>query len=189
MRRVPTLPGTWSLLLGGVIVLLVSGVAVAAPQYPVNRPTETQFIFSYEPASHITSPGTSTADAANAGTLGPDATTTDVSGSETGPNPHAEMNHGQIVRQIPELVEGRQLGCVIRNVAQFDLGKDDRHLPPDQQSTPTDTTGSVDPSLLETECSNNGGSTKPAPASASQHGPDDRNSSNGKSEDAPGKSK
>ena len=186
------LPGTWSLLVFGVIPLLVAGVASAAPTYPVNLAPETLSTVSYEAASHIPTPVTLTPDTVDAVPPGVDDIIADVSVSVAGPNGEVgdgPMNHGQIVRQSHELAECRQLGCVTRTVAQSDLGKDDQQRRPQEQSTSTDTTGSVDPSLLDTECSDNSVPSKPTPGNASQNRPDGREEPKGKSSDAPGMNK
>jgi len=198
MRRVPTLPGTLPLMFLGVIPLLVTGVASAAPGYPVDNPPETQFIVSYESASNTLilststaeapdADGTPTAEVPDAGTLGVDGTSNDESVSVVGPN--GQVNHGQIVRQIHELAEVSQRGCVTRTVAQSDFGKGDQQVRPHEQSTSTDATEPVDRSVLEGECSDSGVSSDLVPARASDHRVDHPDTPQGKSEDAPGKNK
>ncbi len=187
MRRVSTLPGTLPLMFLGVIPLLVTGVASAAPGYPVDNPPETQFAVSYESASNALTLSTPTAEAPDAGTLGVDGTSNDVLVSVVGSN--GQVNHGQIVRRIHELAEVSQRGCVTRTVAQSDLGKGDRQVRPHEQSTSTDATEPVDQSVLEGECSDSGVSSDLVPAGASDHRVGDPDTPQGKSGDAPGKNK
>lgn len=171
----------------GVIPLLVTGVASAAPGYPVDNPPETQFTVSYESASNALTLSTPTAEAPDAGTLAVVGTSNDVPVSVVGPN--GQVNHGQIARRIHELAEVRQRGCVTRTVAQSDLGKGDQQVRPREQSTSTDATEPVDRSVLEGECSDSGVSSELVPATASDHRVGDPDTPQGKSGDVPGKNK
>jgi hypothetical protein len=188
-------------MLFAVIPLLVAGVASAAPEYPVEhpveRPVETQFTVSYESARNTATLSTSTAEEPDAGTFGVEGATNDVSVSVVGPN--GLVNHGQIVRQVHELADVRQLGCITRTVAQSDVGKGDHQIRPLEQSTSSDATESVDPSVLDVECLDSNGPSEPVPAGASEHRSDDQDRPQGKGDDqdrpqgkvadAPGKDK
>jgi hypothetical protein len=187
VRRLSALPGTWPLMLFAAIPLLVAGVASAAPGYPVERPVEPQFTVSYESASNTVTLSTTTAEEPDAGTFGVEGATNDVSVSVVGPN--GPVNHGQIVRQVHELADGRQLGCITRTVAQSDVGKGDQQIRPHEQSTSSDATESVDPSVLDVECVDSNGPSEPVPDGASEHPKDDQDRPQGKSADAPGKDK
>lgn len=187
MNRVPTLPGTWLLMLFAVIPLLAAGVASAAPGYPVEDRSATEFTVSYESASNVLSLSTSTAEEPDTGTQGVDAASSDVSVSVVGPA--GQVNHGQIVRQVHELAEGRSLGCITRTVAQSDVGKGDQQVRPHEQSTSSDATEAADSSVLEGDCANIDVSGKPLPAAASENRTDARDTPQGKSADAPGKNK
>jgi hypothetical protein len=187
VRPISTLPGTWLLTLFAMIPILAAGVASAAPGYPVEDSGETQFAVSYEPASNVLTLSTSTADDSDAGTVGQDGATNDVSVSVVGPN--GQVNHGQIVKQVHGLAEGRQLGCIARNVGQSDLGKGDQQVRPHEQPTSSDTTEPIDPSVLETECTDSDVSGGSASTATSESSADDRDKPKGKSSDAPGKNK
>lgn len=174
-------------MLIAVIPVLVAGVASAAPRYPVENPAGTRFTVSYESASNTLNLSTSTAEEPYAGTFGVDGATDDVSVSIVGPN--GQVNHGQIVSQVHELADGRQLGCITRTVAPSDLGKGDQQLRPHEQPTSSDTTEPVDPGVLEGECVNGDVSGEPRSADASEHRTDDQDKPQGKSADAPRKNK
>ena len=203
MRPISTLPGSWPLTLFALIPMLAAGVASAAPGYPVEDSGETQFAGSYEPASNVLTLSTSTADdsdagtvgvdgattaeASDAGTVGRDGATNDVSVSVVGPN--GQVNHGQIVKQVHGLAEGRQLGCIARTVGQSDLGKGDQQVRLHEQPTSSVTTEPIDPSVLEADCTDSDVSGGSASAATSGNPADDRDKPKGNSTDAPGKNK
>ena len=187
MRRTSILPSRWLLMILGVIPLVVAGVASAAPQYPVDNPAETRFTVSYQPADEVLTLGTSVVEPPDAGSGVVDDVSSDVSVSVAGPN--GQINHGQIVRQIHDLVDRSQVGCVTRAVAQSDLGKGDQQVRPQEQSTSTDATEPIDPSVLEVECSNSNEPTKPSPSDAAEHPTNKPDGAKGKSVDAPGNDK
>jgi hypothetical protein len=187
VRPISTLPGSWPLTLFALIPILAAGVASAAPGYPVEDSGETQFAVSYEPASNVLTLSTSTADDSDAGTVGVDGATNDVSVSVVGPN--GQVNHGQIVKQVHGLAEGRQLGCVTRTVGQSDLGKGDQQVRLGEQPTSSVTTEPIDPSVLEAECTDSAVPSGSASTATSGNPADDRDKPKGKSADAPGKNK
>jgi hypothetical protein len=187
VRPISTLPGTWLLTLFAMIPILAAGVASAAPGYPVEDSGEIQFAVSYEPASNVLTLSASTAEAPDAGTVGRDGATNDVSVLAVGPN--GQVNHGQIVKQVHGLAEGRQLGCIARNVGQSDLGKGDQQVRPHEQPTSSVTTEPIDPSVLEADCTDSAVSGGSASTATSGNPADDRDKPKGKSADAPGKNK
>jgi hypothetical protein len=187
VRPISTLPGTWLLTLFALIPILAAGVASAAPGYPVEDSGEIQFAVSYEPASNVLTLSTSTAEASDAGTVGVDGAINDVSVLVVGPN--GQVNHGQIVKQVHGLAEGRQLGCIARNVGQSDLGKGDQQVRLGEQPTSSVTTEPIDPSVLEAECTDSAVPSGSASTATSGNPADDRDKPKGKSADAPGKNK
>jgi hypothetical protein len=171
-----------------LVPFLISGVAAAAPGYPVENPPSNPFTVTYDTTSHVLTLTTSITEDSGAAVSGVDGTTGDVATTVV-EGPNGQINHGQIVRQVHELVEGQQLGCVTRVVAKSDLGKGDQQVRPNEPSTESNITESVDPAILEGECPSSNQSNKPASTSASDHPSKNGDKSQGKSKDAPGQNK
>jgi hypothetical protein len=183
--------GTWLVLVVAVIPVLVSQVASAAPGYPVEDPPDTSYVVAYDPPSRVltvTSPPTSTpasSDTAsetelvggtNPLTDDPDADTV-ASGVVGGPN--GQVNHGQVVKKLHELIDEHNAGCLTNAVARSDLGKGDH------QSSEDD----VDSVLLNVDCSNKSGAeASDEAAGKSDEAPGTSDGAPGKSDRAPGKS-
>jgi hypothetical protein len=147
--------GTWLILVVAVLPVLVSQVASAAPGYPVEDPQGTSYTVAYDPPSHmltVTSPTTSTLVQFGA------ADVSDAVGATT-----PQVNHGQVMKQLHELIEGRNSGCLTSAVAKSTLGKGDDQVPADEIGT----------LIVDVDCSETDGSAG--------HG-------SGKPDDAPGKS-
>ena len=156
-----------------VVPLLVSGVAAAAPHYPVENPSQNPFAVIYESTSHVPTLETPT-------TVEQGQSESDVEA------PNEQINHGQFVRQVPKLADGHQVGCIASTVAQSDLGKGEQQTHPNQSSAETDT---VDDTLIEGDCSKGAQSDTPAPANASHHSAIDQDKAQGRSSSGPGKNR
>jgi hypothetical protein len=162
--------GTWLILVVAVLPVLASQVASAAPGYPVEDPKGTSYTVSYDLPSDVltlTSSTIGTTDgSAAAGDSSPElsaAESDSVSGVVEGPN--AQINHGQVMKQLHELTDGQNSGCLSSAVAQSDLGKGDQE----------DLVGEIDPLTVEVDCLDANGSGK-------------SDKTQGKSDAAPGKS-
>ena len=126
MVGLPMPRGTWLILVVAVIPVLVSQVASAAPGYPVEDPADTSYVVTYDPPSRVLTVTSSTppsSDIAAGTAAAPDDPGTDgvVSGVVGAPN--GQINHGQVVKELHELTDGRNSGCLTSAVARSDLGK------------------------------------------------------------------
>jgi len=164
--------GTWLILVVAVLPVLASQVASAAPGYPVEDPKGTSYTVAYAPPSQVltlTSSTIGTTDgSAAAGDSSPEPSVA-VSDSVTGvvEVPNGQINHGQVMKQLHELTDGQNSGCLTSAVAQSDLGKGDQE----------DLVGEIDPHTVEVDCSDK------APGLS-----DNSDETQGKSDAAPGKS-
>jgi hypothetical protein len=162
--------GTWLILVVAVLPVLASQVASAAPGYPVEDPKGTSYTVAYDPPSHVltlTSSTTAATDgsaAAGESSSEPSVTESDpVTGIVEGPN--GQINHGQVMKQLHELTDGQNSGCLTSAVAQSDLGKGDQE----------GLVGEIDPLTVEVDCLDTNGGSK-------------SDKTQGKSDAAPGKS-
>ena len=139
--------GTWLILVVAVLPVLASQVASAAPGYPVEDPKGTSYTVAYDPPSQVLTLTSSTI-----GTTDSSVTTGDsspepsvaVSDSVTGvvEGPNGQVNHGQVMKQLHELTDGQNSGCLTSAVAQSDLGKGDQE----------ELVGEIDPLPVEVDC-------------------------------------
>ncbi len=105
--------------------------------------------------------------------------------------PLGQVNHGQFVKTLNQLFQGPGRGCVVRHLAQSDLGKGETTLRTpdvDPDFTPGDS-GEVDFTTVITTCRHgNGGDDSGAGATSNGNGKG-RPDSPGKSGSAPGRNK
>ncbi len=112
--------------------------------------------------------------------------------------PNGQINHGQFMKLIHQLVDGRGMGCLNRVIAQSDLGKGDQQL----QKSDVDatfaaaTTGQVDFTTVAADCNRDKkdkGENHPASSNAQgkkdKGDKSDRPDSPGNSGNPPGKNK
>jgi hypothetical protein len=112
--------------------------------------------------------------------------------------PNGQINHGQFMKLIHQLVDGRGMGCLNRVIAQSDLGKGDQQL----QKSDVDatfaaaTTGQVDFTTVAADCNRDKkdkGETHQASSNAQgkkdKGDKSDRPDSPGNSGNPPGKNK
>jgi hypothetical protein len=184
MVGLPMPRGTWLILVVAVIPVLVSQVASAAPGYPVEDPPSISYVVAYDPPSQVltvTSPTTSTPTSSNI-TIQTDVVTgsaaaddgpgTDVVAGGVAGTASGQINHGQVVKKLHELADGRNSGCPTSAVAQSDLGKGDHKSGADD----------IDSVVLNVDCSKTNGSE------ASDKTPGKSDEAPGESDKAPGKS-
>jgi hypothetical protein len=171
-----------------VIPLLVSGVAAAAPGYPVENPPNNPFTVSYDATSQVLTLDTSIGEESDGVVAGVDGTDADAA-TVVVVGPGGQVNHGQIVRRVNELSDGQLSGCITRTVAMSDLGKGDQQVTPNDPSTESDILEPIDLTILEGECSNVNGSDKSASTGAPDTSARNPDGSRGKSEGAPGTNK
>jgi hypothetical protein len=183
MRGLSTFRGLWVILVVAVLPIIISGIAAAAPGYPVEDPPGNTYTVAYNPSDHVltvtdttptsVAPVESSTDEEAAG-----GSTGDVSG------PNGQINHGQIVSQLQDLIDGNDRGCITSAVAESHLGKGD------QQVRPNDSPGTVDldPTVLNVECTSHG-QTSEHPDNRNPKTEEGKHNSPGKSDTAPGKNK
>jgi hypothetical protein len=175
MTGLPMPRGTWLILVVAVIPVLVSQVASAAPGYPVEDPAVTSYVVAYDPPSRVltvTSSTPASSDAAGDATSLREDPASDVVTSGVVGGPDGQVNHGQVVKELHELTDGRDSGCLTSAVARSDLGKGDH------DSTADD----LESVVLNVECSKTNGTD------VSDKVPDKSDEAPGKSDKAPGKS-
>jgi len=144
----PTLvKGTWMLALVAVLPVLVSQVAAAAPGYPVENPPGAQIVVGYDAHANVLTFSAETRSTTESETAVERSDPTvavelaDIaSGVVEGPN--GQINHGQVMKQLHELTEGKNSGCITSAVAKSDLGKGDQSIASD----------GTDVTLIDTEC-------------------------------------
>jgi hypothetical protein len=69
--------------------------------------------------------------------------------------PNGQVNHGMFMKLFNSLWQGQGRGCVIRHLAQSDLGKDDQQVKPgDTSDADLTAPGVVDLTTVETRCLN-----------------------------------
>lgn len=76
--------------------------------------------------------------------------------------PEGQVNHGMFLRAFNMLYQGDARGCIVRHIAQSDLGKGDQQVniedvDPDAESLETGDTGTIDFSSVLTNCENGRG--------------------------------
>jgi hypothetical protein len=75
-------------------------------------------------------------------------------GDVSGPN--GQVNHGMFMKLFNSLYEGKGRGCVVRHLAQSDLGKGDQQVKtgedPDFEAVVAGDTGTIDFTTAETAC-------------------------------------
>jgi hypothetical protein len=182
----PTLvKGTWILALVAVLPVLVSQVVAAAPGYPVEDPPGAGIVVGYDAQANLLTFSSETTDTTAAPDLSDQAAPVErteiASGVVEGPN--GQINHGQVIKQLHELTEGKNSGCLTSAVAKSDLGKEDRSVETDGTDVTLIDTECATTDLLETKPSTNGSET----ASANQsedHGKssEDKDKDKGKDE-------
>jgi hypothetical protein len=78
-----------------------------------------------------------------------------LSGGEVS-GPNGQVNHGMFMKLFNSLYEGSGRGCVMRHLAQSDLGKGDQQVKPgedpDFESAEAGDTGVIEFSTVETDC-------------------------------------
>jgi hypothetical protein len=122
-----------------------------------------------------------------------------ISGGVVG-GPNGQINHGQFMKLLHQLVDGRGIGCLNRIIAQSDLGKGEQQLQTsavdDDATLAPATTGQVDFTTVAADCNRDKkdkGETHPASSNAQgkkdKGDKSDRPDSPGNSGNAPGKNK
>ena len=140
MVGLPMPRGTWLLLVVAAIPMLVAEVVAAAPGYPVEDQQPEAYVVAYDETSHVLtlSPSTTmTLDQSYEGEpLGPDgdslppsggAGADDVASGVVG-GPNGQINHGQVLQRLRDLLDGQNSACLTSAVAQSDLGKGDQQV-------------------------------------------------------------
>jgi len=116
-------------------------------------------------------------------------------GEVAGPN--GQVNHGMFMKLFNSLYDGKR-GCVIRYLAQSDLGKGDQQIKVgdeiDVETEETEDTAPIDFTTVEADCEKGGGDTGLEGSNGNGNGkgkPDNagKPESPGKSASAPGKNK
>jgi hypothetical protein len=103
--------------------------------------------------------------------------------------PAGQVNHGMFIKAFNALYDGPRRGCVMRHIAQSDLGKDDQQIQADPDADPDfepTETGTVEFFTALTDCENNGNGNGNGDEEASAF-----SNGNGKGQgrpDSPGKS-
>ncbi len=100
-------------------------------------------------------------------------------GEVAGPN--GQVNHGMFMKLFNSLFEGTGRGCVVRHLAQSDLGKGDQKVKGDEEAGESegeapDSENSIDFTTIETSCSQGAGGGD----EAEEDGPDDELEGEGK---------
>lgn len=183
MLGLSALRNVWVILIVAALPVLITGIAAAAPGYPVEDPPGNTYAVAYSPSDHVLTVTDTTPTSIAAVT--PSTVVDEVSSDVTGPN--GQINHGQIVSELHNLIDGKDVGCITRAVAQSDLGKGDQQVRPNDPTVELPTID-LDPTVLEVECPDHGKPTEPTaksdpkPAKAQSDSP-------GKSDSASGKNK
>jgi hypothetical protein len=179
----------WVLLVVAVLPILVSSIAAAAPGYPVQDPPGATYTVAYEPSSHVLSVTNTTPDPTVA--VAPEAAegvVDVVSGEVVGPN--GQVNHGQVMKQLHDLIDGNDVGCITSAVAQSEFGKGDQQVQP-KDTTVTPDSGALDPATLDPtivdiDCTTRGGQSDEHPSNnATKEHTTGQPDSPGKSDTAP----
>lgn len=117
-------------------------------------------------------------------------------GEVAGPN--GQVNHGMFMKLFNSLYEGAGRGCVVRHLAQSDLGKGDQQVKSGEEAASVEDAASIDFTTVETSCQaadDDGedaelqGEGKGKPAWAGKPEGEGKPASPGKSGSAPGKNK
>lgn len=115
-------------------------------------------------------------------------------GSVAGPN--GQINHGMFMKLFNSLYEGKGRGCVVRHLAQLDLGQGDQQVKvgdeTDVETEETDDTAPIDFTTVEADCEKGGADTGLEDSNGNGNGKPDsagKPESPGKSASAPGKNK
>jgi len=117
-------------------------------------------------------------------------------GEVAGPN--GQVNHGMFIKLFNSLYDGNARGCVIRHLAQSDLGKGDQQVKvgDEVESEETDDTAPIDFTTVEADCEKGGDDTELVEGNGNGNGNGKGKPANagkpespGKSASAPGKNK
>jgi len=194
-------------LLAIVALLAVSGLASASSDTDEDG-DDTTFSFAYDEDSQVFLWNITADDGDDCtlegsvnvayGDLGPDGEITIISPSDTqceisgaevsGPN--GQVNHGMFLKLFNSLYEGTGRGCLVRYLAQSDLGKGDQQINvsdvDDQfESASTDDTSTVEFSTFSADCERGKSGEAKDSASNGRGRPEFA----GKSGEAPGRNK
>jgi hypothetical protein len=197
MAGLPMPRGTWLVLVVAAIPMLVAEVVAAAPGYPVEDQQPDAFVVAYDETSHVLSLSPSTTMALDqpdeVEPSGPDGAPPPpsggaddvVSGVVGGPN--GQINHGQVIQQLRDLLDGQNPACLTSAVAQSDLGKGDHQVRSGDVETAdsgtlTDELGSA---IVNVDCTKNNPSDESGSAGVGKGSPSERPESAGKSDKAP----
>ena len=183
MRGLSTFRGLWVILVVAVLPILITSIAAAAPGYPVEDPPGNTYTVAYDPSDQVlTVTDTTPTSVAPVESSTDEEAAVGVAGDVSGPN--GQINHGQIVSQLHDLIDGNDRGCITSAVAQSDLGK------ADQQVRPSDIPGTVDldPTVLNVDCTDHGQPSE-HPVKPNPKPEEGKDNSQGKSDTAPGKNK
>jgi hypothetical protein len=71
-------------------------------------------------------------------------------GEVSGPN--GQVNHGMFLKLFNSLYEGMRRGCVVRHLAQSDLGKGDQQVKPGDEAGEPGEVGIIDFTAIATDC-------------------------------------
>jgi hypothetical protein len=198
-------------------MLIGSGIALADPLETEEEPTDSEvladtlFSFGYDlinglllwNISSVDEPCTlPTGDGAEPEPetepepeIGPECELT--SGEVAGPN--GQVNHGMFIKLFNSLYDGNARGCVIRHLAQSDLGQGDQQVKVGDEvdeTEDTDDTAPIDFTTVEADCEKGGDDTGLEAGNGNGNGNGNGKSANagkpespGKSASAPGKNK
>jgi hypothetical protein len=120
----------------------------------------------------------------------------DLTGGEVA-GPNGQINHGMFMKLFNSLYEGNARGCVIRHLAQSDLGQGDQQVKVGDEvdeTEDTDDTAPIDFTTVEADCEKGGDDTGLEAGSGNGNGNGKpanagKPESPGKSASAPGKNK
>jgi hypothetical protein len=195
-------------------MLIGSGIALADPLETEEEPTDSQvladtlFSFGYDlinglllwNISSVDEPCTlPTGDGAEPEVEpDPDADPEcELTGGEVA-GPNGQVNHGMFIKLFNSLYDGNARGCVIRHLAQSDLGKGDQQVKvgDEVESEETDDTAPIDFTTVEADCEKGGDDTELVEGNGNGNGNGKGKPANagkpespGKSASAPGKNK
>jgi hypothetical protein len=176
--------GTWLIIVVAVLPVLASQVASAAPGYPVEDPKGTSYTVAYDPPSQVLTLTSSTIGATDGSVATGDSSpelSVAVSDSVTGvvEGPNGQVNHGQVMKQLHELADGQNSGCLTSAVAPSDLGKGDQE----------ELVGEIDLLTVEVDCPDKTQGESDAAQGKSDTAPGKSDAAQGESDKAPSRDK
>jgi hypothetical protein len=189
-------------------LFISSGMALADPLETEEEPTDSEvladtlFSFGYDLINGLLLWNISSVDepctlpTGDGSEPDPDADPEcELTGGEVA-GPNGQVNHGMFMKLFNSLYDGNSRGCVIRHLAQSDLGKGDQQVKvgdeTDVETEETDDTAPIDFTTVEADCEKGGADTGLEDSNGNGNGKPDsagKPESPGKSASAPGKNK